>query len=65
MLYEVITLNYFVVGLALGSLVGEINDDRFSRRVMLVALIGLLAIFSNWLRVFTVIAAGHLSGMEP
>lgn len=56
-------LNYLIVGLAISTLLGEVNRDRPLRRVMLIALGGGLAILSNWLRVFTIIFAGHLSDM--
>lgn len=56
-------LNYLVVGLAIAALLGEINRDSWRRRAYLIALGGMLALISNWLRVFIIIYAGHLSDM--
>ncbi len=56
-------LNYLVVGLAIAALLGEINRDSIRRRAYLIALGGGLALVSNWLRVFIIIYAGHLSDM--
>ncbi len=56
-------LNYLIVGLAVATLLGEINGDSWRRRFLLVVLSGGLAILSNWLRVFIIIYAGHVSNM--
>jgi len=56
-------LNYFVVGLAVAALLGELNRDSARRRLFLIGLSGALALLSNWLRVFIIIYAGHVSNM--
>ena len=56
-------LNYLIVGLAIAALLGEVNGDRPRRRLLLIAISGALALFSNWLRVFIIIYAGHVSDM--
>ena len=56
-------LNYLIVGLAVSVLYGEVHDDRPLRRLLLVAIGAALALFSNWLRVFIIIYAGHVSDM--
>ncbi len=57
-------LNYFLVGLAVGALQGEVNGDSGRRRALLIALAGGMAILSNWIRVFLIILAGHLTDMQ-
>lgn len=57
-------LNYLVVGLAIAALLGEVNRDRVGRRLLLIAIGGGLAIASNWLRVFIIIYAGHVTDMD-
>ena len=56
-------LNYLIVGLAIAALLGEVNRDRPGRRLLLIAIGGGLALASNWLRVFIIIYAGHVSDM--
>jgi exosortase/archaeosortase family protein len=56
-------LNYLVVGLAVAALLGELNGDSPRRRLYLVALSGGLALVSNWVRVFIIIYAGHVTDM--
>jgi len=56
-------LNYLIVGLAIAALLGEINGDSPRRRLLLLVLGGGLAILSNWVRVFIIIYAGHVSNM--
>ena len=57
-------LNYFVASLAIGVLYGEVYREPWRRRILLVTLIAALAMASNWIRVFAVIVAGHLTGMQ-
>lgn len=56
-------LNYLVVGLAVAALLGEVNRDSMRRRLYLLVVSGLLALLSNWFRVFVIIYAGHASNM--
>lgn len=57
-------LNYFVVSLAIGVLYGEVYREPWRRRLLLAILIATLAMVSNWIRVFAVIVAGHLTDMQ-
>ncbi len=57
-------LSYLVAGVSLAVLLGQFNREPARRRWLLVVLAGVLALVSNWLRVFTVIVAGHLTDMQ-
>jgi len=57
-------LHFFMVGLAIAVLAGELHGDRLSTRVLLVALAGILAVVSNWLRVYFIVLAGYLTNMQ-
>lgn len=57
-------LNYFLVGMAIAALDGKLNRAAPRSRVALLALAGSLALLTNWLRVFVVILAGHLTDMQ-
>ncbi len=57
-------LHFFVVGLAVAVLYGEIGRDTLRRRIEWVALIAVLSVVANWLRVFTIIVAGYVTDMQ-
>lgn len=57
-------LHFVVVGLALGALMGELRADNWRGRLKLLVLAGALAVVTNWVRVFTIILAGHYSDMQ-
>ncbi|MCC5870156.1 MAG: EpsI family protein [Gammaproteobacteria bacterium] len=57
-------LNYLVVGLALGGFYALMYLQRWSRRCLLLAVAAVLAIVSNWIRVYVLILVGHLSDMQ-
>lgn len=57
-------LHYAMVALALGALMGEMRGDGWQGRIKLLALAGGLAVLTNWIRVFTIILAGHFSDMQ-
>jgi EpsI family protein len=57
-------LNYFVTALFIAVVLGELDRDDLSSRLMLVALGVGLALLTNWLRVFIIIVAGHLTNMQ-
>lgn len=57
-------LHFFIVALALAALYGELNRDPLKVRLFLVALAAVIAMVSNWIRVFTIIVAGHLTDMQ-
>jgi len=57
-------LHFVVVGLAIAALLGQLRRDRVLRRVQLLLLALMLAMFANWVRVFIIIMAGHLTHMQ-
>ena len=57
-------LHFFVIGLAIATLAGEVHRDRLRTRILLVALVAALALVANWLRVYFIILAGYLSDMQ-
>jgi len=57
-------IHFFIVSLALATLYGEIGRDSMKVRIQLVALGAVLALLTNWLRVYIIIVAGHLTDMQ-
>src|SRR5688572_5516195 len=57
-------LHFFVVALTISLLYGEINRDNLRTRVKLVLFALLLAMATNWLRIFIIVLAGHLTDMQ-
>jgi exosortase A len=57
-------LHFFIVAVALAALYGELNRDPLKVRLFLIALAAGIAMVSNWIRVFTIIVAGHLTDMQ-
>jgi exosortase A len=57
-------LHFFIVALAIAALHGHIDRDDARSRAMLLALAGGLALVTNWIRVFIIIVAGHLTDMQ-
>jgi exosortase A len=57
-------IHFFIVALALATLYGEIGRDSMKVRILLVGLAGILALLANWLRVYTIVLAGHLTNMQ-
>lgn len=57
-------LHFFVVGVAIAVLYGEMNRDSLRTRVKLVVLAALLAMLTNWIRIFIIAIAAHLSDMQ-
>jgi exosortase/archaeosortase family protein len=57
-------LHFFIVALAIATLYGEIHGDGFRTRVRLVVLAALIAAATNWLRVYIIVLAGHLTDMQ-
>jgi EpsI family protein len=56
--------HFFVVGLAVAALLGELNRDTLRRRALLLVGMGIAAIVANWVRVYTVVLAGYLTDMQ-
>lgn len=57
-------LHFFVVAVALAVLYGEINNDTWRTRLKLIALAGALAMITNWVRIFIIVLAGHMTDMR-
>lgn len=57
-------LHFFNVSIAIGLLYGEVNNDRPRTRVALVVLAIGFALATNWLRIFIIAIAGHLTDMQ-
>jgi EpsI family protein len=55
---------FFMIALAIGYLAGFVNGLRRQPFFILMAASGLLAILANWVRIVTVIYAGHVTNME-
>jgi exosortase A len=57
-------LHFFVVAVAIAALLGELRHDSWRQRLRWLLLAGVLAVVVNWIRIYTVILAGHLSHMQ-
>jgi EpsI family protein len=57
-------MRYFIIGLAFAALAGALQRLTPRRLAILFALAIGVALLTNWLRVITVIYAGHLSAMQ-
>ena len=57
-------LHFFIVALALAALQGELDRDDLRTRWLLLGIAGVLALVTNWLRVFIIIVAGQLTDMQ-
>lgn len=57
-------MHFFIVALYIATLQGELDRDHWRSRVLLLLIAGALALVTNWLRVFIIIVAGHLSNMQ-
>jgi exosortase A len=57
-------LHFFIVGVAIAVLYGELNRDSMRTRLKLVALAALLAMLTNWIRIFIIAIAAHVSDMQ-
>ena len=57
-------LHFLIVALAIAALQGEIDGQDWRRRWLLLGMAAALALVTNWLRVFIIIVAGHLTDMQ-
>lgn len=57
-------LHFFIVAVAIGALYGELNEGSAKFRLSALVLAAVLAIVTNWVRVFVVIYAGYLTDMQ-
>ena len=57
-------LHFFEVGLAIAALWGELDEQTPAGRIKLMALMGVMAIVCNWIRVFALVVIGYVSQMK-
>jgi EpsI family protein len=57
-------LHFLIVALAIATVHGEIGRDDLRTRFWLLCIAAVLALVTNWLRVFIIIVAGHLTDMQ-
>jgi len=57
-------VHYVIVGLALAALIGSLERATMRRRFVLLGIMLILAIGANWVRVATIVVAGHLTNMQ-
>lgn len=57
-------LHFFIVGVAIAVLYGELNRDSLRTRLKLVALAAVLAMLTNWIRIFIIAVAAHVTDMQ-
>lgn len=57
-------LHYFIVAFAISALYGEVHRDSLVARLRIVGLALVLALLTNWLRVYTIILAGYFTDMQ-
>lgn len=57
-------LHFFVVAITIAALLGEIQRDSGAIRIRLLMIAAGLAVLANWVRVFVVVLAGHLTDMQ-
>ncbi len=57
-------LHFFVVGLALAALYGELAGDSLRRRLFWLGLMGLFALIGNWVRIFVIVIAAYETNMK-
>jgi exosortase len=57
-------LHFFMVGLAVAALNGELARDPPRRRLVWMALMGALSVLGNWIRVFVIVAQAYFTDMR-
>ncbi|PPI84708.1 EpsI family protein [Marinobacter maroccanus] len=57
-------VRYLMVALFLAPFYGYLYYKNFSRSLILTLIAGFLSMFANWIRVFGIIVAGHVTDME-
>jgi EpsI family protein len=57
-------MHFFIVALALAVAFGEWHRDTLKMRLLQVAVAAALALLTNWLRIYCVVVAGHLTDMQ-
>jgi exosortase len=56
--------HFLVVGLALAALYGELLEASLARRLGWLALMGVVAVVANWLRIYTIAAVAYATDMR-
>jgi EpsI family protein len=57
-------VHFFVVGLFVGALHGELSCMTRRRRIATFLALGAASIVANWIRVLTIVIAGHMTNMQ-
>lgn len=57
-------LHFLIVALAIAAFMGELRGDGWRRRVSWLLLAAALALVINWIRVASIIYAGHVTNMQ-
>ncbi len=57
-------MHFFIVGLALAALYGEVMRDSLRLRCVWLGLMAVLALVANWVRIFVVAAAAYATNMQ-
>lgn len=57
-------LHFLVVALAIAALQGQLDRNDLRSRFLLSGIAAALALLTNWVRVFVIIVAGHLTDMQ-
>lgn len=57
-------VNFFAIGVAVAALLGELEGASAMRRCILVCIMAVAAIVSNWIRVLIVVDAGYRTNMQ-
>jgi EpsI family protein len=57
-------VHFFMVGLAMAALFGELSRDSVRLRVIWLALMGALAMIANWIRIFVIAVVAYATDMR-
>lgn len=57
-------LHFFIVAVAIAALYGEMGRDSWRVRLALISAAAAMAIVMNWVRIMTIVLAGHYSNMQ-
>lgn len=57
-------LHFFIVGLAIAVLYGEVHRDGTKVRIKLIMFAAVLAMATNWIRIVIIVIAGHMTQMR-
>lgn len=57
-------LHFFIVAFAIGVLYGEVHRDSLAARLRILVLALVLALLTNYVRVYTIILAGYFTDMQ-